>query len=529
MPDNTYTAKTRLLAPVPRSKRMRDANVTVAQQQSAQQPTADPTWTRDTDSVQGVEVLVPVAEPLVEVLRLRNGIHIVTISVDNRGYLHVDAGLYSDSFVSALGANPGGSSGSGSGGGGGIDITDLLNILNGTTDISEYTESKTIATAFLGNALTSITKAMVEAVLTGNITTHTHNQYQTVLTGLVTSHTHSTLALAHTNEINFTNTPTSGNLHNFWFNYRDGDTDAMNPNNLLTDYFFGNRNGVANARLNAGSMLLTSGAEVGGDILPTTALTRNLGAYSQSWNRIITRYIDTTSTYDLRVCTYGTERLHINASDGHVGIGTTSPTGMLHILQSAWSDGLVLQRSAANAGCGIRVLNSVGSQLGIFGINGSQQFELTVGSTTVCLWSASSLSVTGNILATGAVTALATSASDRRLKKDIKPFNARKIIDKLNPVQFYWNDEATEFNGFLPRKHLQHGLIAQDSDGIIDGFVFDIGNGTDYKGIHYEKLTPILLQSVKEQQAEIDSLKAEVAELKKIVNQLIEKRYGSII
>lgn len=129
MPDNTYTAKTRLLAPVPRSKRMRDANVTVAQQQSAQQPTAEQTWTRDTASVQGVEVLVPVAEPLVEVLRLRNGSHIVTINVDSNGYLHVDSGMYSDSFVSALGLNPDAPTP----GGGGLDEDELWQILGGSS------------------------------------------------------------------------------------------------------------------------------------------------------------------------------------------------------------------------------------------------------------------------------------------------------------------------------------------------------------------------------------------------------------
>lgn len=593
MPDNTYTAKTRLLAPVPRSKRMRDANVTVAQQSSSSQQ-VEKTWNRDTESVQDVEVLVPVAEPLVEVLRLRNGSHIVTINVDSNGYLHVDAGLYSDSFVSALGSGSGSGTG---GGGGGIDITDLLNILNGTTDISEYTVSKTIATSFLGNAITALTKQMVEAVLTGNITTHTHSQYLTeitksmveaVMTGNITSHTHSTLAMAHSNEINFTN---SAGQYRFWFNYRDGDTDALNPNNLLTEYSFGNRNGVANARLNAGSMMLTSGAEVGGDILPTTAFTCNLGAYSQSWNRIITRYIDTASAYDLRVCTYGTERLHINASDGHIGIGTASPTEFLHLYKPSAAQSVVLfQNSNANVICGIepggngvlwnrnnnyirfgtnatermRILANGSIAIGqteattvldVYGTIRSRAFNANGRSHAAFIWDKAGSNYTGvgsnnetdtiyfgacdvtgtwvsysqlwkfggSIYATGAVTALATSASDRRLKKDIKPFSAREIIDKLQPVEFRWNDEATEFNGFLPRKHLQHGLIAQDSDGIIDGFVFDLGKGTDYKGIHYEKLTPILLQAVKEQQAEIDSLKAEVAELKKIVKRLIEK------
>lgn len=46
----------------------------------------------------------------------------------------------------------------------------------------------------------------------------------------------------HTNEINYTNVPTSGNKSRHWFNYRNGDTDQADPNNLLYDYYFGNRN-----------------------------------------------------------------------------------------------------------------------------------------------------------------------------------------------------------------------------------------------------------------------------------------------
>lgn len=66
----------------------------------------------------------------------------------------------------------------------------------------------------------------------------------------------SSVAYEHTNEINTRNVPSSGNKMNHWFNYRDGDTDAASPNNLITDYYFGNRNNsVEGVKLNADGII----------------------------------------------------------------------------------------------------------------------------------------------------------------------------------------------------------------------------------------------------------------------------------
>lgn len=53
-------------------------------------------------------------------------------------------------------------------------------------------------------------------------------------------------AYEYNNEINYTNVPTSGNKDRHWFNYRNGDTNQPDPNNLLSDYYFGNRNNATN-------------------------------------------------------------------------------------------------------------------------------------------------------------------------------------------------------------------------------------------------------------------------------------------
>lgn len=79
------------------------------------------------------------------------------------------------------------------------------------------------------------------------------------------------------------------------------------------------------------SYLPLSGGSVSGNITPSANASYNLGSSSLWWNRIYTRYIDTASGYNLRICTAGTERLSITASSGNVGIGTTSPSYKLHV------------------------------------------------------------------------------------------------------------------------------------------------------------------------------------------------------
>lgn len=59
------------------------------------------------------------------------------------------------------------------------------------------------------------------------------------------------LKYSNNNEINFKNVPTSGNTHNHWFNYRNGDTHGPDAANPLTDYYFGDRNKGTNTTLHA--------------------------------------------------------------------------------------------------------------------------------------------------------------------------------------------------------------------------------------------------------------------------------------
>ena len=59
------------------------------------------------------------------------------------------------------------------------------------------------------------------------------------------------LKMLHTNEVNFKNVPTAGNKGRLWFNFRNGDTDAADSANPITDYYFGDRNNGTNTTLHA--------------------------------------------------------------------------------------------------------------------------------------------------------------------------------------------------------------------------------------------------------------------------------------
>lgn len=115
-----------------------------------------------------------------------------------------------------------------------------------------------------------------------------------------------------------------------------------------------------------------------------------------------------------------------------------------------------------------------------------------------------------NITAQGELTAYV--ASDKRLKKNIKPINnALDVINKLEPVSYNWNNKAKKLNENKTDQK-DFGLIAQDVEVILPEIVHDIHNDK-YKAIDYIKLIPFLIKSIQE-------LNEKVEKQQIIINQL---------
>jgi len=106
--------------------------------------------------------------------------------------------------------------------------------------------------------------------------------------------------------------------------------------------------------------------------------------------------------------------------------------------------------------------------------------------------------------------ALGIATSDRRLKKDFQPLEgALEKALRLNGLLYRDNDQPD-----TDKKKL--GVIAQDVLEVCPEAVFEYKNekGETYYGVHYERLTVILIEAIKQQQLEIEGLKQAVNRLK---------------
>lgn len=104
--------------------------------------------------------------------------------------------------------------------------------------------------------------------------------------------------------------------------------------------------------------------------------------------------------------------------------------------------------------------------------------------------------------------------SDRRLKKDIKPFsNVLASLTKLQAYTYRMKDATDD-------SPVSVGFIAQDVEAQFPDLVVE-KNG--YKSICYDHFTVLSVEAIKEQQEEINSLKKEVEALKQMVRNLSEK------
>jgi len=126
------------------------------------------------------------------------------------------------------------------------------------------------------------------------------------------------------------------------------------------------------------------------------------------------------------------------------------------------------------------------------------------------------LHVVGSICYTGSHGA----CSDARYKKDIIPLSdALTKMLKLQGVHYYWRTD--EFPQQKFDSTLQIGLIAQEVEKIYPELVKTNADG--YKTIDYSRLTPILIEAIKEQQKIIEKQQKTISSLESD-NESVQKR-----
>ena len=133
---------------------------------------------------------------------------------------------------------------------------------------------------------------------------------------------------------------------------------------------------------------------------------------------------------------------------------------------------------------------------------------------------AHTLEVCGTIGTTAAmVTTSISCSSDERFKKNISPLQSslEKVLN-LQGVNYDWRIDEFPSKNF--NEGQQIGFIAQEIEEVLPLVVQTDDEG--YKSVDYSRLTPVLVEAVKEQQAIIDAQQAEINALQSQLASLEE-------
>jgi hypothetical protein len=103
---------------------------------------------------------------------------------------------------------------------------------------------------------------------------------------------------------------------------------------------------------------------------------------------------------------------------------------------------------------------------------------------------------------------IAFVSSDNRLKTNIKPIKGSldKILN-IEGVSFEWKDGYDD----RVQNKTNLGVIAQDVQKVVPEIVKERQDG--YLAVQYDQLIPVLIESIKDQQKQIDDLKKKLEEL----------------
>ena len=223
-------------------------------------------------------------------------------------------------------------------------------------------------------------------------------------------------------------------------------------------------------------------------------------------------------------------------NNGKLGLGTSNPFLKFTVSSSEQNDGInIIQNGPTGAQIYMENIPS-GKSWGLY-TSGFLNFNLgdpgkfafyniatanaamvinsntdNVGINTI--FPSEKLSVNGNIICTGAYL-----PSDSRFKKDIKMIeNGIDLIKKINIYTYNYKQDIykTERKDSLGNReryefptNKQYGVIAQELKEILPEAVKIDAAG--YHNVNYITLIPVLIQSIKDQQRDLDNLKNQLA------------------
>jgi hypothetical protein len=164
----------------------------------------------------------------------------------------------------------------------------------------------------------------------------------------------------------------------------------------------------------------------------------------------------------------------------------------------------------------IGIDNSTGTAASFAGyFEGNAYFGGNVGIGTMS--PTEELHVVGDICYTGSIGA----CSDKRYKKNLETLTGvLEKVTSLRGVSFGWKQDEFPEHRFSDRRQI--GFIAQELEEVFPEVVTQDGEG--YYLVDYGRLTPVLVEAIKDLKAENDAVKTQLAEMRAQLQQLLAER-----
>lgn len=205
--------------------------------------------------------------------------------------------------------------------------------------------------------------------------------------------------------------------------------------------------------------------------------------------------------------------------NGNTGIGVLNPVTKLDVVGSNnWdlsnTEGdFRIGNSSYRIKMGIALAGGGAGAASIRSAGGIERLNLGAGNTTLLTLNGASgrvgigtegpsekLEVIGNVRATAFIT-----SSDARMKKQITPLReSLSLLLQLKGYNYYWKEESID-------SAKQIGLIAQEVRGLFPELVKENADGK--LAVNYVGLIPVMIESIKSQQQQIDELKTMLEEV----------------
>lgn len=263
----------------------------------------------------------------------------------------------------------------------------------------------------------------------------------------------------------------------------------------------------------------------------------NLRLGATTGSQILDFGLSNTSTYGWLQArsksAYGTTyNLVLNPIGGNVGIGTSAPGSLLTVGRA---DGTIPGEIALNPAATINEGGQISFRRSLTGSTLDwtiDQYGTTASNARLRIFAGGSetsgiaILENGNVgiginapttklYVNGDITANSIAGtSDLRFKTNVRSISSPlEKVKSLRGVYFNWDQKSFPDKNFSDKTEL--GFIAQEVEKVLPEVVSKDKTTDEYLSVKYDKVVALLVEAIKEQQKQIDSLKSQVKKLKR--------------